>query len=143
MSASSAEFYYVDSTNQRQGPMPELEIARLISEGTIRDETRVWTAGMADWREAASVPSLARFFERTIVMPAARPAAPPPPPERTAAPQPVAGPVPPSRQPDPPTQPARGPLHPAPPAPQPAPPSFSTPPPPLPTPAPPVGAPPR
>ncbi len=87
MSAAGVEFFYVDNTNQRQGPLPELEIARLIGEGTILDSTRVWTAGMADWREAASVPSLARFFERTIVMPSARPAAPPPPPRQPAAPQ--------------------------------------------------------
>ncbi len=97
MSGSATAFYYVDNANQRQGPIGEDEVHRLIGEGVIAAGTRVWTAGMPEWREAASTDRLARFFESTVVMPPPRGAAARPP----SFPAPAAGDRPPAPAPSP------------------------------------------
>lgn len=42
------EWYYVEA-NQRRGPVTEEQFANLVREGTIRADTLVWHADMANW----------------------------------------------------------------------------------------------
>ena len=41
--------WYYDLGGQRQGPVPEAELDRLLASGTITANTLVWCEGMADW----------------------------------------------------------------------------------------------
>ena len=41
--------WYYDQGGQRQGPIPEAELDRLLASGTITLGTLVWCEGMADW----------------------------------------------------------------------------------------------
>ena len=41
--------WYYDQGGQRQGPIPEAELDRLLASGTITLSTLVWCEGMADW----------------------------------------------------------------------------------------------
>ena len=52
------EYYYLDYTNQRQGPVSEQE---LLAAG-ISPTTLVWKQGMSNWTAASEVPELAAFF---------------------------------------------------------------------------------
>ena len=41
--------WYYDQGGQRQGPVPESEIDRLLASGAINETTLVWREGMANW----------------------------------------------------------------------------------------------
>ena len=41
--------WYYDLGGQRQGPVPEAELDRLLAAGTINGSTLVWCEGMANW----------------------------------------------------------------------------------------------
>ena len=41
--------WYYDQGGQRQGPVPESEIDRLLASGAITETTLVWCEGMANW----------------------------------------------------------------------------------------------
>ncbi len=41
--------WYYDQGGQRQGPIDESELDRLVASGTVRPETLVWCEGMANW----------------------------------------------------------------------------------------------
>ncbi len=43
------KWYYDSGGGQRQGPISEQELDRLIAAGTIKPETLVWCEGMAAW----------------------------------------------------------------------------------------------
>jgi hypothetical protein len=67
--------WYYAIGNERQGPVDDATLDRLIASGTVTGETLVWRAGMADWQPLAQArPS------------APRPAAPIPPPPSTPVP---------------------------------------------------------
>ena len=72
--------WYYASGNERQGPVDDATLDRLIATGVVTQDTLVWKAGMADWQP------LAQARPR-----AAAPLAPviPPPPAVTPAPQPT------------------------------------------------------
>ena len=73
--------WYYAIGNERQGPVDDAELDRLIAARTVTPETLVWRAGMADWQPLAQA------------RPQARPAPPPPPaplPAPVPAPTPVA-----------------------------------------------------
>jgi uncharacterized membrane protein YhaH (DUF805 family) len=78
-----ADFYYLDGARNQQGPVPSDEIARLARAGSIRRDTMVWSAGMAEWSAAGQVGELAPLFAQAAPPP--RPAGPPtaPPMQRT------------------------------------------------------------
>ena len=42
--------WYYDLGGQRQGPVPEAELDRLLASGTITTGTLVWCEGLADWQ---------------------------------------------------------------------------------------------
>lgn len=52
---SAAEWYFAIQ-GQRQGPIDEATLSRLIDAGQIRAETLVWTPGMPEWSAAGGVP---------------------------------------------------------------------------------------
>lgn len=52
--AQAAEWYYADANNQRNGPLRQREIAKLIADKTITGKTLVWREDMADWAPAGS-----------------------------------------------------------------------------------------
>jgi GYF domain 2 len=59
---------------RRRGPLGLDELGSLARAGRVGRDTRVWCAGMTDWRRAGDVDGLARLFE------------PPPPPGATGEP---------------------------------------------------------
>ena len=92
--------WYYAIGNERQGPVDDAELDRLIASRTITPETLVWRAGMADWQPLAQARPQA-------VRPAPPPPAPIPAPVPAPTPTPVVHtPTPPA--PDPATQPKFG-----------------------------------
>jgi hypothetical protein len=73
MAETSLGFYYVDGDRKQQGPVAVDEIARLIGEGRIRQETLIWHAGMADWSAAGQMSEFASLFPQRMPVPPARP----------------------------------------------------------------------
>ena len=74
--------WYYAIGNERQGPVDDAELDRLIATRTVTPETLVWRAGMADWQP------LAQARPRAVAPPA--PVIPPPPaPITPAAAQPT------------------------------------------------------
>ena len=55
-------FYYADRGRNRQGPLAEADIVRLIDNGTIERDTLIWSAELTDWREAGQVEKFAALF---------------------------------------------------------------------------------
>jgi len=47
--------WYYAINGQRQGPVAQAEIERLVSTGVITDQTLVWKEGMADWKPYSAV----------------------------------------------------------------------------------------
>lgn len=56
-----ANYYYVGSNGQQQGPVP----ANTLPSVGVTGETLVWTNGMAQWTKARLVPELAPFITIT------------------------------------------------------------------------------
>ena len=48
------DYYFIDKSNQRQGPIPEEELCNY----DILPTTYVWCKGMDGWQKAESVPGL-------------------------------------------------------------------------------------
>ncbi len=77
MSDESEVFYYADSANNRQGPIPASEIARLIGQGIVRADTLIWSASLVDWRQAGQVAQFGHLFARYAAPPVPPPIYPP------------------------------------------------------------------
>ena len=45
--------WYYALGNERQGPIDDAALDRLIATGVVRQDTLVWKAGMADWQPLA------------------------------------------------------------------------------------------
>ena len=58
----SADFWFLDREHKQSGPVGEEEFARLIRQGTIRQETLIWSSGMTEWRPAGQVERFAALF---------------------------------------------------------------------------------
>jgi hypothetical protein len=54
---ASRSWFYA-SQGQQQGPYPEAQFRDLISRGTVRSDTLVWSEGMAGWQKAGDIPGL-------------------------------------------------------------------------------------
>src|SRR5215203_565806 len=63
--------WYYALGNERQGPIDDAALDRLIAAGTVTPETLVWRAGMADWQPLAQA--------RPRATPVPTPVIPPPP----------------------------------------------------------------
>jgi len=57
-----APAWHVSVNGQTQGPYSVEQLASMIAQGQLSATTMVWTAGMAAWSAAASVPQLAGYF---------------------------------------------------------------------------------
>ena len=70
---SNRSWFYA-SNGQQQGPFPEAQLRDLITRGTVRPDTLVWTEGMAGWQGPARFPawSPAGRARRPCRSPAAR-----------------------------------------------------------------------
>src|SRR4029078_11972923 len=54
---SNRSWFYA-SNGQQQGPCPEAQLRDLITRGTVRADTLVWSEGMSGWRRAGDLPGL-------------------------------------------------------------------------------------
>lgn len=46
----------------QQGPFPMAQLQQMVQQGQLTPDTLVWTAGMAGWAAANSVPALSQMF---------------------------------------------------------------------------------
>ncbi len=54
---SNRSWFYA-SNGQQQGPYPEAQLRDLITRGTVRADTLVWSEGMSGWQKAGEIPGL-------------------------------------------------------------------------------------
>jgi len=54
---SNRSWFYA-SNGQQQGPFPEAQLRDLITRGTVRADTLVWSEGMSGWQRAGEIPGL-------------------------------------------------------------------------------------
>ncbi len=54
---SNRSWFYA-ANGQQQGPFPEAQLRDLITRGTVRGDTLVWSEGMTGWQRAAEIPGL-------------------------------------------------------------------------------------
>lgn len=84
--------WYYALGNERQGPIDDAALDRLVATGVVTPDTLVWKAGMADWQPLAQA--------RPRVAPVPAPVVPPPPAAMVPSPaQPTPTPTDPSTQP--------------------------------------------
>jgi len=50
--------WFYAANGQQQGPFPEAQFRDLVTRGTIRADTLVWTEGMSGWQRAGEIPGL-------------------------------------------------------------------------------------
>src|SRR4029453_18658218 len=50
--------WFYAANGQQQGPFGDAQLRDLISQGTVRPDTLVWSEGMAGWQKAAEIPGL-------------------------------------------------------------------------------------
>ena len=72
---SNRPWFYA-SNGQQQGPFPEAQLRDLITRGTVRPDTLVWTEGMSGWQRASDIPGLVPGGSDPPSMP--QPGGPPP-----------------------------------------------------------------
>lgn len=65
----SSSWYYV-SGSDRIGPIEESELFALFSNGTLNDESYVWTKGFDNWQKAKNVDQLQSAFNSSFELPA-------------------------------------------------------------------------
>jgi hypothetical protein len=54
---SNRSWFYA-ANGQQQGPFPEAQLRDLITRGTVRSDTLVWSEGMSGWQRAGEIPGL-------------------------------------------------------------------------------------
>lgn len=54
--------YHVAVGGVQQGPFPMAQLQQMVQQGQLTPDTLVWTAGMAGWAAANSVPALSQMF---------------------------------------------------------------------------------
>lgn len=54
---SNRSWFYA-ANGQQQGPFPEAQLLDLITRGTVRADTLVWSEGMTGWQRAGEIPGL-------------------------------------------------------------------------------------
>lgn len=50
--------WFYAANGQQQGPFPEAQLRDLITRGTVRADTLVWSEGMSGWQRAGEIPGL-------------------------------------------------------------------------------------
>ncbi len=59
----SVVHWHMAENGQSVGPMSAPQLAEAVASGRLRPDTLVWTAGMAAWTAAGSLPQLAGLFQ--------------------------------------------------------------------------------
>lgn len=59
----SAHWYYLDANHTCSEPITFDQLWRGWEDGTITDETQVWTEGMSDWQSVGELPYLKTLLE--------------------------------------------------------------------------------
>jgi hypothetical protein len=72
---SNRSWFYA-ANGQQQGPFPEAQLRDLITRGTVRADTLVWSEGMSGWQRAGEIPGLVPGGSGPPSMP--QPGGPPP-----------------------------------------------------------------
>jgi membrane protease subunit (stomatin/prohibitin family) len=98
--------FHVEMNGAQQGPFTIAQIQAGIANGQVTGASLVWTAGMAGWQAANTVPALQALFAAPPPLPTAPPAADAPPPVPPAPPAADAPPAPPAAPDAPPAPPA-------------------------------------
>ena len=62
MQTSQDVSWWYESDSGKAGPIDLENLSELVQTGAISPETLVWTDGMAEWRRADSLPSIAEIF---------------------------------------------------------------------------------
>jgi hypothetical protein len=75
---AGASDWYAERQGQRVGPMPQAQLATMISSGEVTGATLVWREGFPAWTAAGQVPELADAFKK-VPPPLPPPSAGPPP----------------------------------------------------------------
>ncbi len=57
--------YYVVVNEKQAGPFSESEMASMITQKKITNETYVWHQGMKNWEKAENIPSILRLVAMT------------------------------------------------------------------------------
>ena len=91
MAEASEVFYYADRGRNRQGPLSEADVVRLINDRTIERETLIWSAELVEWRAAGEVAKFVPLFAAHGPSPVAPSAGAPVPPGSLTADFPVWG----------------------------------------------------
>src|SRR5437016_827574 len=68
--------WFYASNGQQQGPFPEAQLRDLITRGTVRADTLVWSEGMSGWQLAGEIPGLIPGGSAPLSVP--QPGGPPP-----------------------------------------------------------------
>ena len=84
----AAQTFHVEIGGQAQGPFTVAQIQAGVANGQVTGQSLVWSAGMAAWAAATTVPALQVLFAAPPPLPPAAPPAPPA--ESPAAPTPPA-----------------------------------------------------
>src|SRR5438445_8480632 len=72
---SNRSWFYA-ANGQQQGPFPEAQLRDLITRGTVRADTLVWSEGMSGWQLAGEIPGLIPGGSAPLSVP--QPGGPPP-----------------------------------------------------------------
>ncbi len=67
LSQPTAEWFYIDTSENRQGPVLAERLLALRESGGVEDSTPVWKPGMAEWTEFGSVPGLASSSPKRLM----------------------------------------------------------------------------
>jgi hypothetical protein len=68
-SNSGQPTWHYAENGDRKGPVPQTTIERLIAEGVVTGETKLWTTGWPDWREANATEFSARLGTKPPSLP--------------------------------------------------------------------------
>ncbi|MGI8711266.1 MAG: GYF domain-containing protein, partial [Acidimicrobiales bacterium] len=88
------QMFHVEMGGASQGPFSLAQIQSGIANGQVTPQSLVWSAGMAGWAAASTVPALQPLFAAPPPLPPTPPAAggpPPPPPPPAPSPGPAGG----------------------------------------------------
>jgi len=59
---SPQQMFHISVNGMQQGPFPVAQLQQMAQQGQLTPSTMVWTAGMAAWAAANTVPSLSALF---------------------------------------------------------------------------------
>ena len=55
---SQASWFFIDEQGEQQGPASTQDLAALCAQGTLSEETAVWSKALGEWKRLSNVPVL-------------------------------------------------------------------------------------